>query len=37
MGFPMEVVGAGKKKITGRRHIKYIENMDLKYEIDGLD
>jgi hypothetical protein len=37
MGFPLEVVGVGKKNITGRIHIKYAENMDLKYETDGLD
>ena len=37
MGFPLEVVGAGKKKINGIIHIKYAENMDLRYEIDGVD
>jgi hypothetical protein len=37
MGFPLEVVGVGKKNITGRSHIKYAENMDLNTEIDGLD
>jgi hypothetical protein len=37
MRFPLEVVGAGKKDITRRRHIKYAENMDLKYETNGLD
>ena len=37
MGFPLEVVGVGKKKITRRIHIKYAENMDLKTEIDDLD
>jgi hypothetical protein len=37
MRFPLEVVGAGKKKITGRSHIKYVNNMDLKIETDDLD
>jgi hypothetical protein len=37
MRFPLEVVGPGKKKITGRIHIKYVDNMDLKTETDGLD
>ena len=37
MGFPLEVVGAGKKKITGRIHIKYANNMDLKTETNDLD
>ena len=37
MRFPLEVVGAGKKKITGRIHIKYVDNMDLKIETDNLD
>jgi hypothetical protein len=37
MGFPLEVVGVGKKKITGRIHIKYADNMDLKTEIDDMD
>jgi hypothetical protein len=37
MGFPLEVVGASKKKIIGRSHIKYAENMDLKSKIDGLN
>jgi hypothetical protein len=30
MGFPLGVVGVGKQKITGRIHIKYVDNMDLK-------
>jgi hypothetical protein len=30
MRFSLEVVGAGKKNITGRIHIKYEDNMDLK-------
>jgi hypothetical protein len=30
MRFPFEVVGAGKKKITRRSHVKYVDNMDLK-------
>jgi hypothetical protein len=37
MGFPLEVVGASKQNITGRSHIKYAKNMDLKTETDGLD
>jgi hypothetical protein len=37
MGFPLEVVGAGKKEITCRSHIKYADNMDLKTETDDLD
>jgi hypothetical protein len=37
MGFPLEVVGAGKQKITCRSHIKYADNMDLKIETDDLD
>jgi hypothetical protein len=30
MGFPLDVVGVGKRKIIGRNHIKYAYNMDLK-------
>jgi hypothetical protein len=30
MGFPFEIVGVGKKKITRRSHIKYADNIDLK-------
>jgi hypothetical protein len=30
MRFPLEEVGVGKKNITGRSHIKYVDNMDLK-------
>jgi hypothetical protein len=37
MGFPLEVVGAGKQEITCRSHINYADNMDLKTEIDDLD
>ena len=37
MIFPLEVVSASKKKITGRIHIKYVDNMDLKIETDDLD
>jgi hypothetical protein len=37
MGFPLEVVGVGKKKITGRSHIKYVDSIDLKTETDDLD
>jgi len=36
MGFPLEV-GVGKKNINGRRHIKYENNVDLKYEADSRD
>ena len=37
MGFPLELVGVGKKRITWRIHIKYVENLDLKYETYSLD
>jgi hypothetical protein len=37
MGFPLEVVGVGKQKITGRSHTKYVDNMNLKTKIDDLD
>ena len=37
MRFPLEVVGAGKKDITCRIHIKYEDNIDLKIETDDLD
>jgi hypothetical protein len=37
MRFPLEVVGAGKKNITCRSHIKYADNMDLKTKTDDLD
>jgi hypothetical protein len=37
MRFPLEVVCASKKNITRRIHIKNLNNMDLKTEIDGLD
>jgi hypothetical protein len=37
MGFPLEIVDAGKQKIIERSHIKYVDNMDLKTENDGLD
>jgi hypothetical protein len=37
MGFPLEVVSVGKQKITGRIHIKYVDNMDLKTETNDLD
>jgi hypothetical protein len=36
MGFPLEVVGVGKKNIIGRIHIKYTNNMDLKTESNDL-
>jgi hypothetical protein len=37
MRFPLEVVGASKKNITGRNHIKSVDNMDLKSETNDLD
>ena len=37
MRFSLEVVGASKKNITGRSHIKSVDNMDLKTETDNLD
>jgi hypothetical protein len=37
MGFPLEVVGAGKKNITRRIHFKYVDNMDLKTKSDDMD
>ena len=37
MRFLLEVVGAGKKEITCRSHIKYADNMDLKTQIDDLN
>ena len=37
MRFPLEVVGVGKQKITGRSQIKYSDNMDLKTETNDLD
>jgi hypothetical protein len=37
MGFPLEVVGVGNQNITGRIHIKYVDNMDLKIETDDMD
>ena len=37
MGFPLEAVGAGKQNITGRIHIKYVDDMDLKIETDDRD
>jgi hypothetical protein len=37
MRFPLEVVGASKQKITGRSHIKYVYNVDLKTETSDLD
>jgi hypothetical protein len=37
MIFPLEVVGVGKKNITCRIHIKYVDNMDLKTKNDDLD
>jgi hypothetical protein len=37
MGFPLEVVVAGKQDITCRSHIKYVDNADLKTETNDLD
>jgi hypothetical protein len=37
MGFPLEVVVAGKQDITCRSHIKYADNADLKTETNDLD
>jgi hypothetical protein len=37
MRFPLEVVVAGKKHITCRRHIKYADNVDLKTETNDID
>jgi hypothetical protein len=37
MRFPLEVVVVGKKDGTCRSHIKYVDNVDLKTEIDYLD
>jgi hypothetical protein len=37
MGFPLEVVGAGKYEITCRIHIKYENNTDLKDRTDYLN
>jgi hypothetical protein len=32
MGFPLEVVGAGKQKITERSHIKYADSVARAWE-----
>ena len=37
MGFPLEVVVAGKNENTCRRHIKYVDNADLKTKTNDLD
>jgi hypothetical protein len=37
MGFPLEVVVAGKQDITCRSHIKYADNVDLKTKTNDLD
>ena len=37
MRFKLKVVCASKKTITGKRHIKYVDNMDLKTETDDLN
>ena len=37
MGFPLEVVVAGKHDSTCRSHIKYVDSMDLKNKTNDLD
>jgi hypothetical protein len=37
MGFPLELVGASKQKISRISHIEYADNMDLKTETDSVD
>ena len=37
MGFPLEVVVAGKHDSTCRIHIKYVDNTELKTETNDLD
>jgi hypothetical protein len=37
MGFPLEVVVAGKQDITCRIYIKYEDNVDLKTETNDQD
>jgi hypothetical protein len=37
MGFPLEVVVASKHDSTCRRHIKYVDNSDLKSKTNDLD
>jgi hypothetical protein len=37
MRFPLEVVVVGKQDITCRRHIKCVDNVDLKTEIDDME
>ena len=37
MRFPLEVVVIGKKDITCRSHIKYVDNMELETENDDLN
>ena len=37
MGPPLEVVVVGKHDSTCRRHIKYVDNADLKTETNDLD
>jgi hypothetical protein len=37
MGFPLEVVVAGKHDSTCRSHIKYANNADLKTKTNDLD
>jgi hypothetical protein len=37
MGFPLEVIVAGKQDITCRSHIKYADNAYLKTETNDLD
>jgi hypothetical protein len=37
MVFSLEVVGVGKKNITRRIHIKYVDNTDFENKTYGLD
>jgi hypothetical protein len=37
MKFPLELVGASKKKFIGRIQIKCVDNMDLKTETNDMD
>jgi hypothetical protein len=37
MRFSLKVIGAGKKEITCRIHIKYVDNVDLKTKTNDLD
>jgi hypothetical protein len=37
MRFPFEVVRSSKQKVNERIYIKFVDNMDLKFETDVLD